>query len=156
MSDNMSRLLHTVEGTLADRHNWEHLVRHDPAERVCELLDVADNVELWLVCWSDGHDTGFHDHDHSTGLIAVIAGAIREERLVLRGAPISRRHSQGSWVTVPPGDIHRVTHAAGRPAVTLHAYSPPLERVGTYLLEDDGRLRRHIAPADTVLAATCT
>jgi hypothetical protein len=59
-------------------------------------------------------------------------------------------------VTVPSGDIHRVTHAAGRPAVTLHAYSPPLERVGAYVVADDGRLRRNVAPADRVLAAEAT
>jgi predicted metal-dependent enzyme (double-stranded beta helix superfamily) len=146
------RLWRALEGALADRQSWEHLVRHDPTERVCELLRITDEVELWLVCWSRGHDTGFHDH-HSTGLITVIAGAIREERLVLHGSPILRSYSQGSSVTVPAGDIHRVTYQAGVPAITLHAYSPPLERVGTYLLGDDGRLRRHIAPADAVLAS---
>jgi predicted metal-dependent enzyme (double-stranded beta helix superfamily) len=139
--------------TLRDRKRWEHLVRHDRSDRVCELLDVSDSVELWLVCWADGQDTGFHDHDHSAAEIAVVSGAIREERLVLLDDPISATHEHGAWVTVPAGDIHRVTHAAGRPAVTLHAYSPPLERVGTYVIAEDGRLRRHVAPAGTVLAA---
>ena len=62
--------------------------------------------------------------------------------------------SGGAWVTVPSGDIHRVTHAAGAPAVTLHAYSPPLERVGTYALAEDGRLRRYPTAAETVLEPT--
>jgi predicted metal-dependent enzyme (double-stranded beta helix superfamily) len=138
---------------LRDRKRWRHLVRHDHSDRVCELLHVSANVELWLVCWAAGHDTGFHDHDHSAAEIAVVSGAIREQRLVLHDEPISATHEQGAWVTVPSGDIHRVTHAAGRPAVTLHAYSPRLERVGTYVIAEDGRLRRHVAPAETVLAA---
>jgi predicted metal-dependent enzyme (double-stranded beta helix superfamily) len=147
-------LLHDVIGAaLGDRGRWQHLIRHDRDDRVCELLQLSDDVELWLVCWADGHDTGFHDHDHSAALIAVVSGAIREERLVLLDTPISATHEQGTWVTVPSGDIHRVTHAAGRPAVTLHAYSPPLQRVGTYVVADDGRLRRNVAPADTVLGA---
>ena len=147
------RLRTAIGDALRDRRRWHHLIRHDHSERVCELLHVSADVELWLVCWAAGHDTGFHDHDHSAAEIAVVSGAIREERLVLHDEPISATHEQGAWVSVPSGDIHRVTHAAGRPAVTLHAYAPRLERVGTYVIAEDGRLRRHVAPADTVLAA---
>jgi predicted metal-dependent enzyme (double-stranded beta helix superfamily) len=150
------RLRAVIGEALRDRERWRHLVRHDHRDRVCELLHVSAGVELWLVCWAAGHDTGFHDHDRSAAEIAVVSGAIREQRLVLRDEPISATHEQGAWVTVPTGDIHRVTHAAGKPAVTLHAYSPPLERVGTYVIADDGRLRRHVAAAHTVLAAEAT
>ena len=143
-----------VAGARQERDGWQHLVRHDREERVCELLHRTGDAELWLVCWADGHDTGFHDHDESTGLIAVLDGAIREERLAVGGTTIAGIHSEGAWVTVPQGDIHRVTHAAGEPAVTLHAYSPPLERVGTYAVADDGRLRRYPTPAETVLDPT--
>ena len=69
-------------------------------------------------------------------------GAVREERLVLRDAPVSNVHREGELVTVPAGDIDRVAHAAGSPAITIHAYSPPLGQVGTYLVDNDGRLRR--------------
>lgn len=144
-------LREVVNQALDDRESWEHLVRHDRDERVCELLHRDDEVELWLVCWADGHDTGFHDHDESAGLIAVIDGAVREERLAVGAPPTAGIYSEGAWVTVPEGDIHRVTHAAGEPAVTLHAYSPPLARVGTYAIAGDGRLRRYPAPAGTVL-----
>jgi predicted metal-dependent enzyme (double-stranded beta helix superfamily) len=147
------RLRAVIGEALLDRKRWRHLVRHEHSDRVCELLHVSASVELWLVCWAHGHDTGFHDHDRSAAEIAVVSGAIREQRLVLRDEPISATHEQGAWVTVPSGDIHRVTHAAGTPAVTLHAYSPPLERVGTYVIGEDGRLRRHVAPAGAVLAA---
>jgi predicted metal-dependent enzyme (double-stranded beta helix superfamily) len=149
-----AELRDVVSRALDDREAWEHLVREDRDERVCELLQRDDDAELWLVCWADGHDTGFHDHDSSTGLIAVLDGAIREERLTVGASAISGVHSAGAWVSVPPGDIHRVKHAAGEPAVTLHAYSPPLERVGTYAVAGDGRLRRYPAAAETVLEPT--
>jgi hypothetical protein len=61
-------------------------------------------------------------------------------------------HREGELVTVRAGDIHRVAHAAGSPAITIHAYSPPLEQVGTYLVDDDGRLRRLSTSPETVLA----
>jgi predicted metal-dependent enzyme (double-stranded beta helix superfamily) len=149
----VARLREVVSDAIQDRNAWEHLVRHEPDQRVCELLHLTDEVELWLVCWAEGHDTGFHDHDHSTGLIAVIDGAVREERLTVASSPISAVHPEGVSVTVPAGDIHRVSHVAGEPAITLHAYSPPLERLGTYTVAEDGQLRRHPAAGGAVLAA---
>jgi Cysteine dioxygenase type I len=39
-------------------------------------------------------------------------------------------------------DIHRVSHAGAEPAVTIHAYSPPLWRMGAYEVGPSGELRR--------------
>src|SRR4051794_8032784 len=65
----------------ADRSRWEHLVRHDPAQRVFAPLDAGPHAGAWLICWMPGHDTGFHDHDHSGGAVTVVAGELREERI---------------------------------------------------------------------------
>jgi hypothetical protein len=73
-------------------------------------------------------------------------GGVREERLVLGrppDAPIARTAHAGSSFAFGAGDIHRVLHAGTEPAVTIHAYSPPLSRMGSYTIEPDGRLRRH-------------
>lgn len=43
---------------------------------------------------------------------------------------------------MPPNAIHRVLHAGEGPAVTIHAYSPPLRRMGAYSLSDGGELLR--------------
>jgi hypothetical protein len=40
-------------------------------------------------------------------------------------------------------DIHRVRHAGAEPAISLHAYSPPLWRMGAYEIAETGELRRH-------------
>jgi hypothetical protein len=40
-----------------------------------------------------------------------------------------------------PDHIHRLTDEADQ-AVSLHAYSPPLWRLGQYTIDDDGVLRR--------------
>ena len=45
-----------------------------------------------------------------------------------------------------PGYIHRVQHAVGEPAVTIHVYSPPLDEVGQYRLDENGVIRREAAP----------
>jgi quercetin dioxygenase-like cupin family protein len=131
---------------------WAPLVRHDPAERVYALLHRDDEVEIYLVCWMDGHDTGFHDHDHSAAAITVVDGAIIEERLAITGT-VERALARGDTVTIAREAIHRVRHAGRAPATTLHAYSPPLQRVGTYEVATDGALLRHPRPAETPLEA---
>jgi predicted metal-dependent enzyme (double-stranded beta helix superfamily) len=125
---------------------WSGLVAHDPTHRTYKQLLRDEHLDVWLLCWSHDHDTGFHDHDLSAGAVAVVSGAVREERLVLGrpvDAPIGRIAPAGSCFYFGASDIHRVLHAGTEPAVTIHAYSPPLVRMGSYTIEDNGQLRRH-------------
>lgn len=125
---------------------WSAHVHHDPAQRTYEQLLRDAHLDVWLICWSEDHDTGFHDHDRSAGAVAVVAGSVREERLALgrpEHAAIGRTVAAGSSFAFAASDIHRVLHAGDAPAVTIHAYSPPLVRMGAYVVEPDGQLRRH-------------
>ena len=132
-----------VERIAADPEAWTHLVRHEPDARTYEQLYRDDHVGIWLICWLDDHDTGFHDHDLSSGALAVARGAVREERLRVGGVPASRTLRAGEALTFAANDIHRVSHAGTEPAVTVHAYSPPLWRMGAYEIAPDGMLHRH-------------
>jgi predicted metal-dependent enzyme (double-stranded beta helix superfamily) len=137
----------------ADRPElWSPLVCHHATERSYALLHRDERVELYVVCWMTGHDTGFHDHDESAAAIAVLEGAVTEERLAF-GGTVDSQLSAGDTVTIASEAIHRVRHAGMAPAVTLHAYSPPLSRVGTYEVADDGALLRHSRPPDLPLEA---
>lgn len=131
---------------------WAPLVRHDPDERTYALVHRDAEVEVWVVAWMDGHDTGFHDHDDSAAAIAVLRGSVAEDRLGLDGA-ISARYAEGEVLEIPAEAIHRVRHAGSGPAVTLHAYAPPLRRMGTYAVSDGGALVRHACDAGTPLVA---
>jgi predicted metal-dependent enzyme (double-stranded beta helix superfamily) len=125
---------------------WTEYVHHDPIQRTYKQLLGDEHLDVWLICWSHDHDTGFHDHDLSAGAVTVAAGSVREERLVLGrpvDAPIARTASAGSSFHFGASDIHRVLHAGVEPAVTIHAYSPPLVRMGSYTIEPSGQLRRH-------------
>jgi predicted metal-dependent enzyme (double-stranded beta helix superfamily) len=129
---------------LADRPElWIHLVKHDSTQRVYEELLSDEHVTAWLICWMDEHDTGFHDHDISAGAVAVVSGAVREERLAIDGPPRQGVFRAGASFHFSAADIHRVSHAGSDPAVTLHVYSPPLLRMGAYVIGDDGVLARH-------------
>jgi predicted metal-dependent enzyme (double-stranded beta helix superfamily) len=136
-------LREVVAELAADPEPWAHRVRHDPAQRGFECLRLDDRVEIWLICWMPGHDTGFHDHDLSSGAVAVVQGAVVEERLRLGGPPSVQRYVPGDVFDFSPVDIHRVVHAGTTPATTLHAYSLPLRRMGAYLIAPGGALERH-------------
>lgn len=132
-----------VRELAADEGLWRPLVRHTPDRRTYELLLHDDEVMAWVISWMDDHDTGFHDHDVSSGAVHVVAGRILEERLRLGEEPLARTFGPGATFAFSSSDIHRVAHAGGGPAVTIHAYSPPLWRMGAYEIEDGGTLRRH-------------
>jgi predicted metal-dependent enzyme (double-stranded beta helix superfamily) len=127
---------------------WRHLVRHDPRARIFERLLDEPSVQAWLICWMPGHDTGFHDHDLSSGAVAVLDGGVREERLILGGASaLARQYHAGDLFDISPADIHRVVHDGPEAAVTLHVYSPRIARPGAYSVSPQGVLRRHAAPS---------
>jgi quercetin dioxygenase-like cupin family protein len=128
---------------LADRPElWIDFVSHDPNERVYRELLSDAHVTAWLICWMEDHDTGFHDHDISAGAVAVVSGRVREERMRIDGPPRKRTLSAGESLHFSSADIHRVRHVGSDPAVTLHAYSPPLLRMGAYAIGSDGVLER--------------
>jgi predicted metal-dependent enzyme (double-stranded beta helix superfamily) len=132
-----------VADLAAEPERWRDLVHHDPTARTYEQLRRDEHVAIWLICWMDDHDTGFHDHDISSGALAVAQGAVLEERLALGGPPVARRLGAGESISFSASDIHRVVHGGGGPAITINAYSPPLWRMGAYETTPTGELRRH-------------
>ena len=126
----------------AHSHLWESLVRHDADQRVFEELLTDEHLSVWLICWMEGQDTGFHDHDGSAGSVSLVRGRLREERLRIGGPPSSVDLSGGDSFSFGGTDIHRVIHPGGAPAVSVHAYSPPLLGMGSYVVEPTGALRR--------------
>jgi quercetin dioxygenase-like cupin family protein len=125
---------------------WAHLVRHADDVRVYEQIWDDDLVNAWLICWSEDQDTGYHDHDESAAAIAVISGQVREDRLRVGSPPTSQVVRAGCVFTVPAVAIHRVLHSGNAPAVTIHAYSPPLVRSGAYRTGSHGELEREVLP----------
>jgi quercetin dioxygenase-like cupin family protein len=134
--------LEVFVGSLAARPElWRPFIRHADA-RVYKQIWDDDEVNAWLICWSEDQDTGFHDHDDSAAAIVVMQGQVREDRLRLGAEPHAQLFGRGSTFLVRPTAIHRVLHAGSGPAITIHAYSPPLRRMGAYKVAADGQLQR--------------
>ena len=111
-----SALESLVRDLAADPQVWEHLVQHSPDQRDYEELRRDDDVAVWLICWMDDHDTGFHDHDLSGGAVAVVPGRGR------RGPARTRRSAgdadvrrAGEAFHFSAADIHRVRHTGATP-----------------------------------------
>jgi hypothetical protein len=126
----------------AEPERWRPLVRRGVPERHYEQLWRDDHVDVWVITWMNGNDTGFHDHDVSRGAVAVVEGEIIEERLVLGGPPRRLSHAAGEAFDFDASHVHRMRQDSDAPAVSIHAYSPPLWRMGTYATGPDGTLRR--------------
>jgi quercetin dioxygenase-like cupin family protein len=151
VSLSLAELERFAAGLAASPERWEHLVRHADDVRVYEQIWDDEDVNAWVICWSEDQDTGFHDHDESAAGISVVSGRVREDRLTLGGPPLSRELGPGTTFTLPPVAIHRVLHAGDQPAVTIHAYSPPLQRTGAYGIGPDGELERESQPFEVEL-----
>jgi len=125
---------------------WEPLVRVDSDRRRFEFVYEDDHVDAWVLSWMPGQGTGFHDHYVSGVGLACVRGVVREDWLRLGAPEIELRLRPGDTRRGGPGYIHRVRHAQGEPAVTVHVYSPRLDEVGQYRHDENGVLRREPAP----------
>ena len=143
MSDlSRQELRELVTRIAAQPERWRPLVRYGFPDRHFEQLWRDDHVDVWVISWMNGNDTGFHDHDLSRGAVAVVEGEIIEERLVVGGPPRKLPHAAGEAFDFDASHVHRMRQDSDVAAVTIHAYSPPLWRMGTYTTGPDGALCR--------------
>jgi predicted metal-dependent enzyme (double-stranded beta helix superfamily) len=131
-----------VTAIAAQPERWGDLVRSDGEDRHYEELWRDGYVDIWVISWMSGNDTGFHDHDVSQGAVAVVRGELVEEQLRIDGSSARTRHRAGEAFDFDASHVHRVLQDADEPAVSIHAYSPPLSRMGAYTVAEDGLLRR--------------
>ena len=130
-----------VRTIAADPGSWEHLVAFDSEDRVYVSLHRDSFVDIWLLCWTPENDTGWHDHDVSAGAVAVVHGALVESNLTLLHGARESTFVAGEVFSFDPDHIHRLNGAV-QGSVSVHAYSPPLWRMGQYAVDDSGALRR--------------
>jgi rhodanese-related sulfurtransferase/mannose-6-phosphate isomerase-like protein (cupin superfamily) len=117
--------------SLAQRPDeWMPRVQLRCGERWFECVERDPDHDVWLISWLPGQGTGFHDHGGSAGAFAVVLGTLEEHRagadpLTVHGGEVRAFGSQYA---------HDVRNASAAPAVSIHAYSPPLTRMTKYEL----------------------
>ncbi len=137
-----------VDRLAREPRRWRRLVAYSDDERVYVSLSRDDYVDVWLLCWTRENDTGWHDHDISSGAVRVVAGALSESNPRIGGEPATHRVQAGETFSFGPDHIHRLAGEMPR-SVSIHAYSPPLWRLGQYAINEDGVMcRRSISYAE--------
>jgi len=134
--------LEALVGELAgDPERWLGDIAFGEGLRHFSSLYRDDYVDVWLMCWRSVDDTGWHDHDVSSGAVRVVRGAICESMPRIGGDPVRRVVPAGGSFSFGPDHIHRLS-GGDEQAVSIHAYSPPLWRLGQYSIAGDGVMRR--------------
>jgi Cysteine dioxygenase type I len=124
---------------VADAGEWPGLVQFAAGRRWYGRLELTESYEIWLLAWLPGQHTGFHDHGDAGGAFAVARGELRET-LARPGGRHTRGRiaGQGSVTTFGPRHLHDVGNDSGAPAVSVHAYSPPLTAMRRYEMAPSG------------------
>ena len=128
-----TELEHVVVEVAARPDLWRDLVVDSPDRRWWLVLFRSANYELRLLSWELDQTSDWHDHGGSSGGFSVVDGSLHERYRTNAGAEVcERRLSAGAAGCFGPAHVHDMVHASGRPAVSIHAYSPPLTVLTTY------------------------
>jgi predicted metal-dependent enzyme (double-stranded beta helix superfamily) len=138
------QLARLVEGIAATPALWEPLLIRDTTRRRYRLLYEDDRIDVWVLSWMPGQGTGFHDHDLSGVALTCAQGMVVERQMLLPSGATRIEMEVGHIREGGPGYIHSVSYGHGDPAISIHAYSPPLMRVGQFSVDEEGIMVRRI------------
>lgn len=110
-------------------------IDYDPDERWHQRIYRDRRVDVWLISWLPTQGTQLHDHGGSSGSFTVLSGELTEA-VVTGGTELTdHRRASGDSVGFGAHYVHDVRNLAGTPAVSVHAYSPPLTTMNFYDLD---------------------
>jgi DMSO/TMAO reductase YedYZ molybdopterin-dependent catalytic subunit len=122
------------------------LLRFSDRDYQRNLVRAGRWYHLWVLCWKNGQRSPIHDHAGSSCGVRVLRGTATVTSFTF--APNGHVKALGSQDLAPGSvvgnqdtDLHQVSNlqAGDADLVTLHVYSPPLLRMGTYSLTDRQR-----------------
>jgi|SRR5581483_5723867 len=134
-ADELCRLVARVAARPED---WQAKLRFGSSQRWWRRLHSDDNLDVWLLTWVRDTGTDFHDHGGSAGAFSVVSGELEEVRLGTTGSVVTTRLPAGASRGIEPGVVHDVRSPSTLPAVSIHAYSPPLREMTFYAADRAG------------------
>jgi rhodanese-related sulfurtransferase/mannose-6-phosphate isomerase-like protein (cupin superfamily) len=130
-----------IVSLFASTDGWMDRVRLRAEQRWYERLYQGSDHDIWVISWLPGQSTGFHDHGESSGAFVVATGILEEH---CPGEQVLVIHP-GQPRTFGPDYAHDVRNASLAPAVSIHAYSPPLSEMNKYKLDGNRLVPRERA-----------
>ena len=136
--------LHDVVRAVASApHVFTDLIVDDEVNRWWLLLFQTDNFEVRILGWEHEQRSDWHDHGGSSGAFVVTQGTLFESYRAADNVSIATRtYGVGDHGSFGPEHVHDVVHVSGKPAVSIHAYSPPLSGLTTYVRSPFGFVAR--------------
>lgn len=114
-----------------------NLVDHQSAERRWVELDSSPYLQIWLLSWPVGTDTGWHDHGPSAGAFLTVSGTLREQ--TQHGhRRVDRTLIAGEGRSFGPKHIHLVANVGLETALSVHLYTPRLTSMTRYAVTPAG------------------
>jgi hypothetical protein len=106
-----SELIRLVEHVAFRRELWAPHLDVTATGRTYASLHRDANVDVWAIFWRPENDTGWHDHDTSSGAVHVIDGSLEEHALLVARPERRVRYAGGTSFSFDPSHIHRLTCA---------------------------------------------
>jgi hypothetical protein len=129
-----SQQLEEIARVVAQRTDlFEDLLDDDGSVHWSLLLLQTANYEVKVLTWRGPQPIDWHDHGGSSGAMALVAGWLNEQSRDGDGLELnSRRFGPGDSGSFGPAHLHDVNFEYGRPAISIHTYSPPLAGMTHY------------------------
>lgn len=129
-----------------DTHELADYMHFSSRSYMRNLARAGPWYHALVLCWKNGQRSPIHDHVGSSCGMRVLRGTLTETIFDMAPnghvyATFSRQLSPGEVSGSEDDDIHQVCNLQPGDAdlVTLHVYTPPLRRMGTYSLTDTDR-----------------
>ena len=97
-------------------------------------------LDVWVISWPEGTETGWHDHGDASGAFAVASGVVIEQTWA-RGTVQQRTLGEGDTRAFGRDHVHNVVGAGPGRSLTVHAYAPGLVEMGRFELGPEGPTR---------------
>ena len=155
-----SELVRLVEHVAARTELWSPYLDRAATERTYAALHRDASVDVWAIFWRPENDTGWHDHDTSSGAVHVIEGALEEHALLVARRPQPGRRARNRDVVriralpyPPPHLCGAARRLDPRVFAAALAAGPIHGRRGGRAAPRFGLLRRRAAPAGVLRVA---
>jgi len=130
-----------IVAQFASSDGWIDRVRLRTEQRWYERLYHGPDYDIWVISWLPGQSTGFHDHGESAGAFVLASGILEEHRVGER----TRAIHPGEPRAFGSDYAHDVRNVSNAPAISIHAYSPPLDEMNEYELDGNRLVPREHA-----------
>jgi len=136
--DDLSKQMRKMSITMDDVKNFAHFSDQGYRRNVVFQSDV---VQLLCLCWQSGQRSPIHDHADSICGVKVMQGVATETIFEHTPSgyikPITSVDYDAGVLVSEDSDTHQVSNlqAAGDDLVTLHVYSPPLNRMKLFTID---------------------